>query len=264
MKSLIIATMMLFALYSMPHMAQTGYTPPPASASVLRDIDFSRARQLDEAYRAEFGRCDRENIFRGVRMTGFRQCKNDPNRVRALLRFPNGTVFIQSKLGLDIDGSQKACKAPGLADQCATWFEWPGLPKPVRFVDSDKYPFVVIPVAGLRGRDDREFRNKTGVDKSDLGVVIFKDKIVPVFVADGGPHNKLGEGSAALFRALGEDRCLRVGQEGHCERYRDASIEGDVLFFLFPGSRIEGLTPDNALERIREEALRRFAELRQR
>ena len=53
-------------------------------------MDFSAASQLDEDYRAQFDRCDRENIFRGVRMIGFRRCSNDPNRVRALLKFSNG------------------------------------------------------------------------------------------------------------------------------------------------------------------------------
>jgi hypothetical protein len=254
--------MMLAALSSVPRPAQTPtYMPPPASAGVLRDVDFASARPVDEAYRAEFDRCDRENIFKGVRMTHFRRCSNDPNRARALLKFPNGTVFIESKLGLDIDGSKKACSDPGLADQCSTWFEWPDLPRPARFVDSDIFPYVVIPIAGPGGHQDREFRDKTGVDRGDLGVVVFKDKIVPVFVADGGPHNKLGEGSAALFKAIGEDRCRTVGGDGHCKRYRDVSIDGKVLFFLFPGSKLAGLTPDNALENIRREALRRFAEL---
>lgn len=262
MKIMLSATLMLLALYAPLRVAQPpGYTPPPASAGVLRDVDFSAARPLDEDYRAQFDRCDRENIFRDVRMTGFRRCSTDPNRVRALLKFPNGTVFFESKMGLDIDGSHKACNDPGLADLCATWFRWPGLTGNARFVDSDKFPYVVIPIAGLRGRSDREFRNKTGVDSGDLGVVVFRDKIVPVFVADGGPHNKLGEGSAALFREVGVDRCRRMGSDGHCERYLDASIEGGVLFFLFPGSKPEGLTPDNALEKIRREALRRFAEL---
>jgi hypothetical protein len=77
----------------------------------------------------------------------------------------------------------------------------------------------------------------------------------------GGPHNKLGEGSAALFRELGEDRCRETDAAGHCKRYLDASIERGVLFFIFPGSKIQGLTPENALETVRREALRRFAEL---
>ena len=261
MRRLIAAAVLLFTLYGAARTAQPPtYTPPPASADALRDVDFAAARPLDEDYRAQFDRCDRENIFRGVRMTRFRRCSTDPNRARALLKFPDGTVFFESKMGLDIDGSKKACTEPGLADLCSTWFEWPGLTGNARFVDSDKFPYVVIPIAGL-GRQDREFRDKTGVDKGDLGVVVFRDKVVPVFVADGGPHNKLGEGSAALFREIGADRCRRMSRDGHCERYLDASIERGVLFFLFPGSRVEGLTPDNALETIRREALRRFAQL---
>lgn len=262
MKILLSATVMLLALYGAPWTVQLPtYTPPPASAGVLRDVDFATAQPLDEDYRAQFDRCDRENIFRGVRMTGFRRCNTDPNRVRALLKFTNGAVFFESKMGLDIDGSKKACTDPGLADLCATWFRWPGVSGNARFVDSDKFPYVVIPIANQRGRSDTEFRDKTGVDQGDLGVVVFRGRVVPVFVADGGPHNKLGEGSAALFRELGQDRCRRVGRDGHCELYRDVSIESGVLFFLFPGSKISGLTPENALERIRHEALRRFAEL---
>lgn len=261
MKSLISTIVILVALLG----AQpTRYTPPPDSAGVLRGVDFASARPVDEDYRAEFDRCDREDIFEGVPMTGLRRCSTDPNRARALLKFPNGTIFIESKLGLDIDGSKKACSAPGRADQCATWFRWPGLTGTARFVDSDKFPYVVIPIAGLGGRDDREFRDKTGIDKGDLGVVVFEDKIVPVFVADGGPNNKLGEGSEALFKAVGKDRCRKVDRDGHCERYHDASIDGKVLFFLFPRSRIDGITPENALESIRREALRRFGDLQQR
>lgn len=258
MKSLIIGAVLFLAVSSTQ---PPPYTPPPASAAVLREVDFSAAHPLDEDYRAQFDRCDRENIFRGVRMNGFRRCSNDPNRVRALLRFPNGAIFFESKMGLDIDGSHKACSAPGAADQCPTWFKWPGLTGNARFVDSDRFPYVVIPIANQLGRSDPEFRDKTGLDAGDLGVVVFGDRVVPVFVADGGPHNKLGEGSAALFRELGQDRCRRMGTGGHCERYLDASIERGVLFFLFPGSRVQGLTPDSAPETIRREALRLFAEL---
>jgi hypothetical protein len=263
MKSIIVVTLLLSALYAAPRAARppASYTPPAASAGAVRDVDFAAAAPLDEDYRAQFERCDRENIFRGVRMTGFRRCSTDPNRVRALLKFRNGAIFFESKMGLDIDGSKKACSDPGSADQCPTWFRWPGRTGNARFVDSDAFPYVVIPIAGIRGRGGREFRDKTRVDSGDLGVVVFKDKVVPVFVADGGPHNKLGEGSAALFRELGEDRCLAFGRDGRCLRYRDVSIDGGVLFFLFPGSKIRGLTPENAPEKVRQEALRRFAEL---
>jgi hypothetical protein len=262
MKRLIVVALMLSALYAAPRAARTPvYTPPPTSADAVRDVDFATALPLDEDYRAQFERCDKENIFRDVVMKNSRRCKNDPNRVRALLKFPNGAVFFESKMGLDLDGSQKACNNAGATDQCPTWFTWPGLAGNARFVDSDVFPYVVIPIAGINGQGGAEFRNKTHVDSGDLGVVVFRGKVVPVFVADGGPHNKLGEGSAALFRELGQDRCLTFGQGVHCKKYRDVSIDGGVLFFLFPGSKIAGLTPENGLEKVKQEALRRFAEL---
>ncbi len=263
MRKITLIAVIALAIVSPPaRMAQLpGYSPPAASMMVLEGINFAGATPVDESYRAEFDRCDRENIFKGKRMTNFRKCTNDPNRVKALLRFTDRTVFFESKLSLDIDGSFKACHSPGLADQCPTWFEWPALGLPARYVDSDKYPFMVIPISGPDGPSSTEFRDRTGIRKGDLGVVIFKDKVVPVFVADGGPHNKLGEGSAALFAALGESRCRRT-LGGHCESYRDVSIPRGVLFFLFPDSKIEGLTPANALGKIRSEALARFERLK--
>jgi Fungal chitosanase of glycosyl hydrolase group 75 len=263
-KHFIAATFLLAAPFGASHTASPeSYSPPQASAGVLSEIDFASALPVDEEYRGEFGRCDRENIFRGVRMTGFSECSDDPNRVEALSRFPDGTIFFESKLALDLDGSYKACHDPGETDQCSTWYRWPGLEEPASFVDSEKFPYVVIPISGNNGGRNHEFRDQTGVNKGDVGVVVYKDKVVPVFVADGGPGNKLGEGSAALFRELGEDRCRSMSAEGHCEDFRDVGISREVLFFLFPNSSIEGLTPANAIEKIRREALRRFAELQQ-
>jgi hypothetical protein len=264
MKRLIAAAVASLIFCSPPLLARAPqYTPPPASAGALSGIAFANASPVNEAYRTEFDRCDREDIFKGRRMTGFRRCSTDKNRVRALLKFPDGTIFFESKLALDIDGSWKACNSPGLADQCPTWYGWEGLTGKARHVDSDKYPFVVIPISAQGGGNDPEFRQKTGINQGDLGVVIYKDKVVPVFVADGGPNNKLGEGSSALFKALGEDRCREWGSDGHCRRYRDFSISQGVLCFLFPGSKISGLNPDNALGKIRTEALARFERLKQ-
>ena len=241
--------------------AQQPYSPPPASAEVLARIPFQQATPVDEAYRAEFDKCDRENVFEGKTMRNSRRCSTDPNRVKALLKFPNGTVFFESKLSLDIDGSWKACNAAGATDQCHTWYKWKGLPEATRNVDADKYPYVVIPIANVNGSDNKKFRVKTGIAKGDLGVVVFKDRIVPVFVADGGPHNKMGEGSTALLKAIGEDRC-KLWHDGHCEEFRDVSVPGGVLVFLFPNSNIPDLTPANALEKINAEALRRFEALK--
>ena len=262
MRSSICAAVVLLALYGPPASTQpAAYAPPAASAEAVRDVDFAAARPLDEDYRAQFDRCDRENIFRGVAMTGFRRCSTDPNRVRALLKFPERHDLLRVE-----DGPRHRRLAQGVhRSQFGR-----SLRDVVRVADSHgqrplrrfgQVPLRRDPHRGRRHERRTEFRDKTGVGRGDLGVVVFGDKVVPVFVADGGPRSKLGEGSAALFRELGEDRCREMGPGGHCKRYRDVSIERGVLFFLFPGSRVEGLTPDNALETIRREALRRFAEL---
>jgi hypothetical protein len=265
MRNFIALTMVLALLYATPNGAPPQiYTPPPASAAVLQGINFTNASPVDELYRAEFERCDRENVFKGINVPKAHQCKDDPNKVKALLKFPGGAVFFESKLSLDLDGSWKACHNAGHSDQCPTWYEWANLPKAQRPVDSDIYPYVVIPISNFKGKSDQEFRDKTGLNSGDVGVVIYKDKVVPVFVADGGPYNKLGEGSEALFKALGEDRCLRWRPDGHCKEYHDSSVDEKVLFFLFPRSNIAGLTPANALEKIRAEALARFDMLRRR
>src|SRR4051812_15747490 len=69
---------------------------------------------VDEDYRREFERCDRENIFRNQPMTGFRRCSGDPNRLTALNRLHDSTISFDAKLGLDIDGGFKALTDPGL------------------------------------------------------------------------------------------------------------------------------------------------------
>ena len=235
--------------------AQAQHQPPAASKSILGGIDFATAAPVDENYRAEFRRCDVENRFRGRTLTGWRKCNDDKNNVTALLKLANGAIYFESKLGLDLDGSWKAWNDSGLADQRGTWYQWPRScagnerdPKGLcqrEQVDAEHVPFVVIPIDGP---DDvkREFRDKTGIDKGDFGVVVFGDKWVPVFVADGGPYNKLGEASAATLAALGQDRCRHHNLKGFCDKYRDASIESGVVTIIFPGSRQTEMRADNA------------------
>lgn len=277
--ALILLTLSIFSGMSfLPTvaLAQSSYSPPSQSASILENVPFDQAIPIDESYRREYERCDQENIFEGVTMTGFRRCSQDKNNVKALLRFPDNTVFFEAKLSLDIDGSWKACKGgSGPTDQCPTAFNWPGITeKPNRYVDPDNYPYIVIPTWNVStGRVDRKFRDRTGVNLGDVGVVVYKDKVVPIFVADGGPHNKLGEGSSVLLELIGEDRCLDWRTDGrtrsnkrwtsnrYCTKYKNTSVSGKVLFFIFPQSKIAGIKPDNAIAKIESEALKRFQNL---
>lgn len=263
----------------------TTYQTPARSAAAVTGIQFEKALQVNEGYRSEFINCDRTNRFRGQVMPPFRQCSGDANNVRALLRFPDGTVFFDSKLSLDIDGSWLACKGSGApTSQCPTSYNWPIRVSPgeehKRFVDPDNVPYIVIPTTDLAGRSDREFRRLTGVEIGDLGIVIYGDVVVPVFVADGGPHNKLGEGSSRLHELIGADKCRpgkrrddgtglpdekRWTSDHYCLDYRNVSESRDVLTFIFPGSRSEiaGLGPAPALARIQQVARQRFERLKQ-
>lgn len=260
MKKLVLHIFVLLVVLTVtPDMAlaqSITYTPPSQSATLLKDIQFNQAVPVDEAYRKQFELCDQENTFNGEEMQGFRKCSGDPNNVKALLKFPDETIFFESKLSLDIDGSWKACNDPGLVDLCPTSYSWKGLVGNKKFVDSDKFPFIVIPTTSP------EFSNKTRIGIGDLGIVVFKDKVIPVFVADGGPFNKLGEGSPALFREVGEDRCTKRSSDGNCTNFRNTSIVGKVLFFVFPRSKISNLNPDNALGKVKSEALSRFQKLK--
>ena len=256
------------------------YTPPSQSVTTLTDIPFNKAVQVDEVYRKEFENCDKNNIFKGVKMRNFRECSGDPNNFKALLKLPDGTIFMESKLGLDIDGSWKACKGGSApTTQCPTSFNWSTETKePNKFVDPDNFPYIVIPTTSVTGGNDKEFRNKTGISFGDFGVVIYKNKIVPVLVADGGPHNKIGEGASSLHRLIGEDKCKpgKLRTDGktrsdkkwtsdiYCTDFINSSVQGKVLFFIFPGSRSEiaGLSPTQALAKIQAEALKRFEKLK--
>jgi hypothetical protein len=89
-------------------------------------------------------------------------------------------------MSLDRDGSWIACKGDkSLNDLCSTSFPWRNINKiPDKYVDSDNIPYIVNPIVNFQRKVDRRFQNKTGTDLGDLGIVIYKDKIVPVFIAN--------------------------------------------------------------------------------
>jgi hypothetical protein len=95
----------------------------------------------------------------------------------------------------------------------------------------------------------------------DIGVVIYGNRLIPVFVADTGKSYRIGEGSAALLRAVGIDRCMKRNTDGYCTQYNESSVEDSVLFFIFPHSKIPDLKKETALAVIRQNALKKFDDL---
>lgn len=208
---------------------------------------------LDEAYRREFATCDQTNIFHGVLRKPPHGCKTDPSRLTRLERIaatngrPEAIVFV-AKLAWDRDGSPFACATPGLTDQCPTTYMLnptasvpcptaAGSKPPCVPINADRIPYVVIPAAGPALIRPREFGEKTSIGWGDFGVVIANGKMVPVIVADGGPANKIGEGSTALLQALSKDGKART-------------IGSNVTFVIFPRSA-EKLTVDTVEQRVR-------------
>ena len=239
---------------------------PAAPSSIWpRGVSLPAGTPVDEAYRLEFDRCDREGSFRGYH-SRYTHCAGDENAVMALRRLPGGAIGFVSKLAVDLDGSAVACgPTHGRMDQCPTSLMLTDTRGQEVPVDADAIPYVVIPDAGppeVAG----EFTRLTGVKVGDFGIVIANGRTVPVIVADTGPFSKLGEGSLALHRLLDHEQCVGRQQGQACTRVDDEgqSITVNVTTILFPGSAKFGLTPDTIAATTQREGSRRWAELRAR
>ncbi|MDQ2976020.1 MAG: glycoside hydrolase family 75 protein [Acidobacteriota bacterium] len=230
--------------------AQAVYIPPPASAAAVAGVDFASTRPIGERFRSRFRECDTRSTCEGRRLRF--NCRVDPSRNTALLRLPDGTIFFDGKMGLDADGSPLAKRNATGTDQPETSFrfEVPGRPS----VDADKIPFIVLPGGG--------FAEELGLQQGDIAAAVFNGKVVFSLVADAGPKCKIGEGSIQLHEELGHRVCLARNGRQECTKLRNAGIAKDVLYFVFPRSRIAGLTPVNARQRIAEEGERLFNKVR--
>ncbi|MEP6603624.1 MAG: glycoside hydrolase family 75 protein [Spartobacteria bacterium] len=131
-------------------------------------------------------------------------------------------------------------------------------PKNGKGLPSETMPYLVLPGG--------TFRKNTGVAMGDVGVVIFKDKITAAICGDVGPSKKIGEGSIRLHEALhppAPDPCSLRQPDGSCKRILNASIEEDVLFFVFPGSAFgSDLDATNLEARVKERGMSLYNKLR--
>jgi hypothetical protein len=85
-----------------------------------KGVSLPAGTSVNENYRREFDRCDREGSFRGYR-SRYTRCTGDENAVTALRRLPGGAIGFVSKLAVDLDGSEFACGPDhGRMDQCPT------------------------------------------------------------------------------------------------------------------------------------------------
>ena len=226
------------------------FTPPDVSAALCENVPFESASDTAIDNKAEFDAFDQTP--EGI---------NDPSRCKALLAFPDGTIFWSSKMAIDADGpAAGAGRLSGSqldpdSGQNDTSFHFcdtdQGLP-------SEAVPYIVLPGA--------TFRTNTGLALGDVALVIFKDKIAAAICGDIGPSKKIGEGSIRLHEALhppAPDPCSLRQPDGSCERILNDSIDEDVLFFVFPNSSLgEELTVSNLETLVNERAFALYNKFR--
>ena len=136
-----------------------------------------------------------------------------------------------------------------------TSFHFPGSGKGL---PSEIIPYIVLPGGS--------FRKNTGLALGDIATVVFKDKVTAAICGDIGPTKKIGEGSIRLHEALhppAPDPCALRSPDGGCRRILNASIEEDVLFFVYPGSAFDDdFTLQNLEAKVKERAFTLFNKLR--
>ena len=125
--------------------------------------------------------------------------------------------------------TSQRCPASGQNDTSLQVAGGKGLP-------SEIVPYIVLPQ--LQPHSNRTFDPAVAI--GDVAVVIFKDKTAAALCGDLGPFNKIGEASIRVHEALQQqgcpDPCSKRDAKGFRQRTRNASVEQDVLYFVFPNS----------------------------
>ena len=228
----------------------SSFKPPTASAAQCSGVPFDQAEPVAVENKTAFDEFDQTDAG-----------QNDPNKCKALLRFPDNQIFWSSKMAIDADGP---AAGPGRlsgskldidSGQDDTTYHFPGTNKGL---PSELIPYIVLPGG--------TFRSNTGVAMGDMAVVIYKDKLTAAICGDVGPKKKIGEGSIRLHEALhppAPDPCSLRQPDGSCRRILNASIDEDVLVFVFPDSAFDSdLDPENLEAKVKERAYGLYNKLR--
>lgn len=226
------------------------FTPPPASADQCKGVPFASAVNVAASNKAAFDAFDKTPGG-----------KTDPSLCKALLKFPDKTIFWSSKMAIDADGPAagpgrlKGSQLDPGSGQDDTSLHFAGSGKGL---PSETMPYIVLPGGS--------FRTNTGLALGDVAAVIFKGKITAAICADMGPAKKIGEGSIRVHEAFhppAPDPCSLRQPDGSCKRILNASIEENVLYFVFPGSAFGAeLNAANLEAKVKERAFGLFNKLR--
>lgn len=165
---------------------------PPASAATLGGIDFSTAAPVADTSKALYDEFDRD------------AGRNDPSRCKAILRFPNDTIFWSSKMAIDADGS---AASPGhktgkqldpLDGQSDTSFHFPD----GAALSSQRHPYIVLPLG--------VFRAATGLAVGDLAAVVYATSSRPRSAATSGRRTKSAKVRSGFTKPSTRRRQIRA------------------------------------------------------
>lgn len=230
---------------TIPVAGQQAYRPSPVNEAVLSAVKFGTAdstagRSLFAAYLS----ADRDPSL----------AKGDPSNCKALLKFPDGTVFFDTKMAICADGSPRAKEIDPGPGNPKTAFTYPGTNG--GYFNAEDVPYIVLP--GKDPGGGLNFTATMGISKLDLAVLIHRGKVIPAFYGEVGPWFRLGEGSIKAHENLPVRNPWTSPSK---TRIRNASVEGDVLCFVFPNSavrRTPGMSPQEWLQTTLETALQRW------
>jgi N-acetylmuramoyl-L-alanine amidase/Fungal chitosanase of glycosyl hydrolase group 75 len=234
------------------------FNPPNSSKKLLEGVPLDQANDTAPEAKARYDAFDKTAAG-----------KKDPSKCKALLQFPDGTVFWSAKLAVDADGAPSAPGRPngkqldpGSGGDKTTLTFTNGA-----FLSSEAHHYIVLSQGWTSngGNNGKPFHPDLSL--GDVAIVIYKDKVTAAICGDLGPNRKIGEGSIRVhedFHPPGPDPCKeRDPKDKYCVRILNASIEEDVLIFVFPGSSFaEGLTPATIESKVKERAFTRFNQLK--
>jgi peptidoglycan hydrolase-like protein with peptidoglycan-binding domain len=134
---------------------------------------------------------------------------------KIIFRLPSGELYIDADMDIDADGSPRARDIDPCCGQLETSLRYPN----GKSVNAETIPYFVLPGG---------FFNSRGINLGDIAAVIYKNRIEYAILADVGPTTKIGEGSIALSRSLGNEPLINgIVRSG---------IDEDVIYIVFPGS----------------------------
>ena len=130
------------------------FIAPEASAALCEDVPFDSASDIAIDNKAAFDAFDQTP-----------QGENDPSQCKALLAFPDGTIFWSSKMAIDADGpaagvgrlsGSQLDPDTGQNDTTLQFSETnEGLP-------SEAVPYIVLPGATFRSNTGLDWRRGAG------------------------------------------------------------------------------------------------------